>query len=517
MNQFLQRHEKDVIGILNGFDRVRLRGTLRFIANLDGMRQYLWRAKILLKDFVEYAKVVTEQIREATRVVAETAGRPIMYVSSSAVRKEEMAREIMAAHGVRAGLICVLTCVEPCVSYEIRRNREKKRLELHSGPSKCLHQYFYFNDPLRGFMHLRLQTWFPFTVHVCINGREWLAAQLDGAGIGYVQRENCIVDVADVGRAQQFLNAQVEQAWQPWLDELLIKVHPSHAQIFADQPIPYYWSADETEWASDVLFRSKERLARLYQPLVMHGIQTFQSADVMRFLGHRVTIKPHPHFQGEVMSSFKDRPEGIRVKHWLKRNSIKMYDKQGTVLRVETTINDARDLKEYRSTDDGSKKYWRKLRKGVCALPRRAQLSQAANNRYLTALASVETPRRLAELAAKHDQRKRWSGKRVRALNLLGEADSRLLLAVSRGEFTLKGFRNADLRSVLYPGTKTKLEVRRHSGRVTRHLCLLRAHGLIRKIPKTHRYVVTKHGIELSCAINAARRADSAALTKLAA
>ena len=518
MHKFLQRHEQDVIGMISGFDRVRLRGTLRFLANTNGMNAYLWQAKVLLKDFVDYAKAITEQIRQTSRTLAEAAGRPLIYVANSSLRKEEMVREIMARDAVKAGLICVLSCVEPCWSYEVRRNRDKKRLELHGGNSKCLHHYFYFQDPVRGFMHLRLQTWFPFTVHVCINGREWLVQQLKAAAIGYVQRDNCVVDVADVRRAQSFLDAQVRQPWQPWLNDLLAQVHPSHATIFSEVPIEYYWSADETEWASDVLFRDRHRLARLYPNLLMHGMQTFGSREVMRFLGRKVGVHINPNFKGEVSTNFKARPEGIRLKHWLKRNSIKMYDKQATVLRVETTINDARDLREYRSAESKpGKKYWRALRKGVAALPRRAKLSQAANERYLSALAAVDTPVRLADLAAKHSTPRRWRGTRVRCLNLLAPQDAELLEAVGRGEFMIKGFRNADLRQILDPNAPTKDEIRRSSGRVTRQLRLLQAHGIIRKLPKTHRYVLSKHGQELICAIAAARRADTAALTKLAA
>jgi hypothetical protein len=519
MHEFLQRHAKDVIGMLSGFDRVRLRGTLRFVATTAGMEQYLWRAHVLLKDFRDYAQSVTAQIRAASQRLAEASGRPLLYVASSALRKEQKVRELMAAEGVTAGLICVLTCVEPCWSYTVRRNREAKRLELQGGYFKCLHHYFYFQDPVRGFLHLRLQTWFPFTVHVCVNGREWLAQQLTAAGIGYVQRANCIVDVADVGRAQQLLTEQAHQPWEPWLNALLAQVHPQHAEIFRTVPVPYYWSADESEWASDVLFRSRARLAQLYPALLTHGLHSFGSREVLRFLGQKVAVHPNPNFKGEVSSNFRARPEGIRLKHWLKRNSIKMYDKQGTVLRVETTINDARDLREYRAAerDPHSKKYWRPLRKGVSSLRRRTELSQAANERYLSALTAVDTPVRLAELSAKHGQPQRWHGQRVRALNLLGTPDAQLLEAVSRGEFTIKGFRNRELRALLHPATDSRGAQRRQAGRVTRQLRLLRAHGLIRKIPKTHRYALTQHGRQLSCAILAARRADTAQLTKLAA
>ena len=483
MHEFLQRHEKDVIGMLSGFDRVRLRGTLRFVATRRGMEAYLWRARVLLKDFVEYAKGVTEQIRGASRALAEAAGRPLVYVASSALRKEQKARQIMAADGVTAGLICVLSCVEPCWSYTVRRNREKQQLELHGDYYKCLHHYFYFADPVRGFMHLRLQTWFPFTVHVCINGREWLAQQLRAAGIGYVQRANCIVDVADVERAQALLTEQVHQPWAPWLNALLARVHPCHAEIFRAVPVAYYWSTEESEWASDVLFRSRDCLARLYPTLLTHGLHNFGSREVLRFLGQKVALHPNPNFKGEVSSRFRARPEGVCLKHWLKRNSIKMYDKQGTVLGVETTINDARDLREYRAAERSPrrKKYWRPLRKGVSAVRRRAALSQAANERYLSALSAVDTPIRLADLSAKHAQPQRWRGQRVRALNLLGATDAALLHAVSRGEFTIKGFRNRDLRALLHAPAAAAPERRRQAARVTRQLRLLRAHGLIRR------------------------------------
>ncbi|MFO1044584.1 MAG: hypothetical protein U0941_26560 [Planctomycetaceae bacterium] len=159
--------------------------------------------------------------------------------------------------------------------------------------------------------------------------------------------------------------------------------------MFASRPLDYYWSAEETEWATDVMFQSPEVLASVYPNLLRHGMTTFGSLDVLRFLGqppivNRTTTR-------EVVSSFKTRPEGTRIKHSINRNSIKMYDKQQTVLRVETTINDPRDLKVFRAKegDPTGKKNWLRLRKGVADLKRRAEISQKSNERYLQALASV--------------------------------------------------------------------------------------------------------------------------------
>jgi hypothetical protein len=77
-----------------------------------------------------------------------------------------VARVIASRDGIDAGLICVLSCVEPCLSFEVHRNHSSKQLELHSRQRKCLHLYHYYLHPIFGFMHARLQTWFPFTVRI---------------------------------------------------------------------------------------------------------------------------------------------------------------------------------------------------------------------------------------------------------------------------------------------------------------------------------------------------------------
>lgn len=78
-------------------------------------------------------------------------------------------------------MVCVLSCVEPCWSFEIHRNREKKKLELEPRYRKCLFLYHYWMHPVFGFLNARIQTWFPFPVQICLNGREWLARQMGAA------------------------------------------------------------------------------------------------------------------------------------------------------------------------------------------------------------------------------------------------------------------------------------------------------------------------------------------------
>lgn len=521
MVSFVQRHAASVIGVLNGFDRLRLRGTKRLLAHVGGMMSFLSQEGVPLKDFKEYALAATDRIRRATERIAEAAGQAVRYLSSSRQSKEDLVARIAEENGVREGLVCILSCVEPCWSYEIHRNRERKEIELLGGWRKCLHYYHYHRHPQLGLLHVRVQTWFPFTLHVCLNGREWLARQMDAAGIGYLRRDNCFVQIADLAGAQALLDRQLKTDWPRLLNGLAARVNPAERELFRKTPVPYYWSVDQSEWASDVMFQSAAALAALYPRLIRHGMQNLGSADVMRFLGRKLPAHQGVHggFVGELVSDLKQRPEGLRIKHRLNRNWIKMYDKQGSLLRVETTLNDARDMKVYRPKEGEPRgqKAWRYLRKGVADLHRRARVSQAANERYLRALAAVEPTRPLGELTERLCRPVVADGRRVRALNPLSAEDARLLQAVNRGEFTLNGFRNRDLRPFLYDAPAAdKPAARRQSAAITRKLRLLRAHGLIQKVQKTHRYLLTTHGAQAITALLSARAADTAKLLSAA-
>lgn len=521
MQGFIQRHADEISGVLSGFDRVRLRGTLRWLSNPRGMLNYLSSASVLLKDFKEWAMDCTTRIRRASQCLAHSAGRPFHYLNSSTVRKEELVERIATEDHVESGLICVLSCVEPCYSYHVGPNREQKRLELRYGPSKCRHDYFYVQDSQLGRIHLRLQTWLPFTLHVCLNGRDWLARQLTTAGLSFQQRDNCFIEVQDFGRAQELLDEQLRTRWSGLMNRLTQTYHPTHRRLFREYPIPYYWSVEESEWATDVAFRSSQALSALYPRLVRHALTDVPSADVLRFLGKRMPQHGglRANFNGEVASDVRTRCEGTRVKHRLNRNAIKMYDKQHSVLRVETTINDARELKVYRraESDPQSPKRWRPLRKGVADLYRRAKLSHAANERYLEKLAAVDESRTLQELVTPLCRPVQWQGRQVRALAPLSDDDRILLQAVVRGEFTIQGFRNRDLRAILYGDSDEADQVRRQSAAVTRRIRLLRAHGLIAKVPKTHRYQLTDLGRAAITTLLQAQQANAAQLQQLAA
>jgi hypothetical protein len=520
MKSFIQRHGENILGVLSGFDRMRFRGTLLRLANVGGMLGFLSRVGVLLKDFGTYAEALTRGLRQRLEEAAASQGRPVRYLER-ATDKEQLVQKIRAEQGVsERGLIAVFRTLENCISYDIFRNRQTQQIDLRRGQRKCLHYYFYFLDPTFGLTHVRLQTWLPFDVRVVLNGREWLSRQLDTAKIGYVRRDNCFACIADFARAQRLSDRQPRIDWPKHLDRLLGRVDPRHAQWCAACPQSYYWSIEQSEWATDLAFRSAESLGCLYRTLLHYGVETFQSPDVMRFLGHKLPAHGgvNGHFAGEVVSDLKHRPEGVRLKHRVGRNTLKMYDKQGTVLRVETTLNDVRGLTVFRTKQDDpdGPRQWLPLRKGVADMSRRAQLSQAANRRYLESLAAVDAETPLKDLADKLCRPVQEGSRRYRALNPFSPDDAKLLEIVARGEYQITGFRNRDLRLAWHGESEDIATRRRQSSAISRKLALLRAHGLIRKIQGAHRYLLTKSGTLAIAALLAARNATMSKLNPAA-
>ena len=515
LNPFIEKHQKDVMGILHSFDRLRFQGSLRYLYCVEIFEEYLSKAKVLFKDFKEFATGLTAEVCQGAEQLASSLKRPFPYLSSSALSKEEEARKIAQRDGIREGLVAVFRCVEPCRTYKMRGNYRTKMLEPRLEWSKCTHLYFYLQHPCFGLLHLRLQTWFPFLIHICLNGHEWLARQMDEKGLRYRKADNKFTWVEDLEAAQKLADAQLRTDWVALCEGLRRTYHPLHEKIGRPlQGLSYYWTVPQTEFASDVLFRDQRVLDRLLPRLILHGMLNLGCEQVMRFLGKRLVGR----FGGEVVSDLRRGPEGVRLKHWVNENSIKLYNCLN-VLRPETTIHNAKDLMVYRTpeTRPEAPMGWYPLRRAVADLFRRAEISKAANERYLSALAAASITTPLAQEAVQVCQPLRRDQRRYRALNPFEAADAQLLAAVNRGEWALKGFRNREIRVLLFGEAKSAKQQRSQAAKVSRRLRLLHAHGLIAKVSHTYRWQVTQKGRRILTAMLAARQADTDKLISLAA
>jgi hypothetical protein len=486
MERFMTRHGDRIAGILTGFDRVIFRGTLRSLSYPQGLEAFLATRGVLIKHFGTFALQVSERVKAHAMALAAAHGRPFEYVASPSESKEQRARAIMQRDQIQEGLICVLSCVEPCRSFVIHRDRGTKQIHPVARERKCLHLYFYYVDREFGFMHVRVQSWLPLTIDIYVNGREWLARRLTRLGMPFRQVDNCFTAIADFPRAQQALAAWRDRDWAPVLAQWARRVMPWLDRRHGWDLRPYYWTQRQSEYATDVVFRDPTDLATVYPRLAQHAIAAFQAPHVLRFLGRRFGHRSN----GEVTTTFKRRAEGVCVRHSVEENSLKMYDKAGCVLRIEVTINNPTRFKlRRRTTRHGARQSrWVPLRKGIIDLPRRVDLARAANARYLDALAIVGTPTTTADVLDPVSQPAVLHGRRHRPLRPVAPDDAQVHAALLAVAPHLAGFRHRDVLAH-WPSPTSLVHTR-----LTRYLRLYRAHGLLARLPRSHRYQLTARG-----------------------
>jgi len=493
MKEFLEKHAEKITATISCFDRLIFKGYLP-LTWPDRMESLLSRNNRKIKEFKDFVSSSSEQLVKHAKALAEKNDRVYRYLQGR-VRKEELARGLAEAEQITQGLVCVFSAVEPCQSFSIARG--KVRPKIVAAKRKCLALYYYFIDRELGFMHVRIQTWFPLTVQVYVNGHEWLARQLERHGVAFDIRENAFLWIEDLEKAQRIADRFVKKRWPSLLSALARRVNPLLRNLLSN--MDYYWVTDQAEFATDVLFRSPGALKDLYEKLLEQATLRFSAEDVMTFLGRKL----NGHFKGEISGDFKKkRWPGARVKHRMKRNWLKMYDKQGCVLRIEMVINMPREFKVRRSGIRKGERIigWFPMAKGVSNLYRYREVSLSANARYLNALAQVYDPgnarSELQDLARPRHVRNRS----YRGFNPADSQDVALFEAVLRGEHLIHGFRNADIRARIFPETTDTREKRRRSARVSRLLRRLHAHGLIAKTPRSRRWRATKKGLRLMSA-----------------
>lgn len=492
MEKFLAVHSALIAGVLCSFDRVIFKGHLP-LGFSRAMEDLLSHNGLLIKDFKSFVFKQAVRIKEHARTFAQQHGRPFLPLSSP-IAMETRASQIVEQEKLKEGLVCIFSQVEPCRSFKIGFG--DKRPRILAARRKCLFIYYYFLDPELGLIHVRIQTWFPLTCQVYVNGHSFLARQMDRQGIAYEQWDNAFVSISDPKAAQALADQFARIDWPSKLEELACRVNPLMQDLLKNYS--YYWATDQAEYATDIMFKDPAALRELTPLLVQYATLGLGAEDILRFLGRKL----HGKFLGEVLSDCKKRILGTRVKHRMKSNWIKMYDKHARMLRIETVINDPYEFKVRRLGKRQGKEVmdWFPMAKGVANLPRYEEVSRAANVRYLDALSVVSSPPPASKYLEKISHPVSLNNRSIRGFNPMASEDLHIFEAVMRGEHMLNGFRNRDIRTNLFGDSKTKTIRRSQSARTSRILLRLRAHGLIAKIPRSRRYRVSALGQPLLAA-----------------
>lgn len=480
MSTLIDRHAPKIAGVLGCYDRVVIQGTLPGLCYAEGMAGYLRSRQIRLFDYPRWAEPFREQIRENAERLAKEAGCEIEFMRRTSLRKDDRIAAVLAARGDHPGLVHVLSAMEACPSYRPWHDKKTGRTFLKPVPGKCLHYYFYFVDPELGLCYVRVPTWAPFRLQFYFNGHNQLASKLRAAGIDYRMLDNAFVSVADFAEAERLADDIDIARLHAALDRYATLCCPAVTAL--EQR--YHWSLMQVEYSTDVVFRRQADLAPIYDVISRTAVHAVKAENVATFLGRKLT----GNYRDEMGNNFSTRIEGTRIRHVMGPTSIKMYDKRGIILRIETTANDVSFFKHHRKVEQKNGETVYKvapLKKSIYSLADLRGLMAAANRRYLEFISALEDPsagtkalRKIAEPAAAN-------GRNYRGFNFFSTDDDLVLSAIVRGEFTISGLRNKDLRSHM-PGKKPAW--------VSRCLKRLRTHGLIKRVGKTYKYYLTELG-----------------------
>ena len=521
MKTLINRFSSMVKGTISGFDRIVFKGLILPLMSSSEVMSFCRSKSILNKDYKQWMMKQTAGLIEvADQYAKDNCGQGISHIPSWHIRKEALAHERQQTEQIKKGLIGVWSCLENGSSYRARYCEKTGYPQLRNYQTRCKHLYFYFDDEALGFMNIRLQTWFPYHIQICLNGREWLRRSLEQKGIDFIAKGNKFLHIADYQQAQHLMDEQLDTRFTELLKGFLPIVFPMMKDILGPY-LSYYWTLWQSEWAADLIFSSPDKLTSIMDSVLRHAHMTGTSSRVLRYLDRPLTKanKPYARSKNDVLTRVSDFNDGFRIRHWVDKNSVKLYNEQN-VLRVETTINDPGMFKVFRhkqgqSSDEPKQRL--PLRKGVMDIPLRAKISQNVNDRFSENLATLhdETPASKFIKEINHHVIK--DGRRFRALDPTGK-DLELLQAISDPTFRISGLTNKMLRQCLTgTGFGSGRTDKQLSAKISRHLRSLRAHGLIRKLPRQNRYLVTLKGVKLTNILNAFLAASTENLMKIAA
>jgi hypothetical protein len=475
-----ERYDERIAGVLSCYDRMVITGTVPVICYAEGMTRFLYASGIRIFDYPAFAMKLRDHVRDNAAKLASKAGVAIEHIAKSHIRKEDVVARVLAQRGGHPGLVHVVSAMEACDSYRPWHDKPSGKNYLRPDSGKCLHYYFYFMDADLGLIYLRVPTWSPFRLQFYCNGHNWLARQMTKQGIGYTMADNSFIRIDDWQRAQELADTLSPDLLHRILDGYAAQCCPV-CDVFGQS---YHWSLMQVEYATDLAFRSTTTLGPLYEQLVRQSVLSVKAEQVASFLGRQITSQ----LAQEVGSQFSTRIEGTCIKHRLGKSSIKMYDKCGIVLRIETTTNDVSFFKHHRKVEHRDGPPTRELaavKKSIYSLIDLREILLGCNRRYLAHLSALDDFAAGVRALDRLTKPRKLEEKTVKGINFFEPGDSALLHALQNPKVNIAGVRRADLLPDLQMFSPNRL---------SRQLRRLLDLGVIKRVTGTYRYYLTKAG-----------------------
>ena len=488
MELLTERYTNGIAGELSCFDRLLIVGTLPKACFAGGMTSILYSQKVKIFDYPKWAMEFTQMVRSTAEAISKASKVDFEFVRSHHVRKEDLVQAVLDRRGHHPGLVHILTAMEGCQTFRPWHDKATHKTSLKPETSKCLHYYYYFIDEELGLFHVRVPSYPPFKLQVCLNGHNLLARQMDKAGIGYTMSDNAFIRVDDWAKAQELADTLPVERLHKTIDSYVSVLLPT-ACMFGQQ---YHWSIQQAELSHDIVFKRQDTLKPIYEGLVSTAIHVVKPENIATFLGRKL----HGNFKGEVGNRYNIRIEGSRISHRMDCNSIKMYDKHGQILRIETTTNDISYFQHYRTVEhkDGTSEVkFANMRKTIYSMGALRECLAASNRtsghhmlpiRHML-FSQIEDRSHGQKRLEKVTRSVEENGRKYKGFNIFDQDDQRTLMAAIRGEFNIYGFRSRDLAKQIPDKTPSQ---------ISRILKCLKLHHLIKRAGKTFKYYLTTLG-----------------------
>jgi hypothetical protein len=396
-------------------------------------------------------------------------------------RKDDVAKEQLArfmAAGKTEGVLFVGKAQEKASIYrtEKRHTPDGRTYPWLVRTTAMVNQYyFYCVDRDFGPFFLKLCSYFPYTARLCVNGHEYLKRQLAQEGIDFEALDNGLLSCADAARAQAICDAlgaeQIAALLRQWLDRL------PQPFTLEDREAGYRYEISilQAEFSLTQVLDRPLTGRVFFEEVIREHLDLGRPDQVQLIFDRRVTRRTPGRFRTRVIT------EGVIPSLHVdyKRSRIKQYHKEGRALRTETTINDTRDFG---------------IGKRLTNLPALRVVGFGANRRLLDVQRVSHDCHLGAAAFAQITQPISVDGQRAAALRFEQDRVQALLSALVVFSLLPTGFSNRDLREHLAP-LLGRAPSQLPPGRMTYDLRRLRLHGLIERIPRTHRYRLAPAGL----------------------
>ena len=476
-----ESYTAQISGVISSYDRINIKCTIESFGYAEGMRSFFYEQKLRYFDYPNIFKPVTAEIIANAEKIARENGMEIEYVREARkFRKEAKIDAIIEERGNHEGLVKIYSQLETFEGYRAWYDKATQKTSFKSDTIKCLTYYFYFIDKDLGLCFVKVPTAAPFIVTVYYNGHGQLESKLKKAGIGYERRENAFTHIENYEKAQELSDKMRIEDLHAILDMFMSRYCP----MPKEWDLKWHYTISQVEYALDIIFKEQDELKPIYDNIVKTAMHTVTPENIATFLGKRLTVK----YEGEMGSRYNERVLGTRIKHQMGELSVKIYDKFGKVLRIEVTANNVSKLNTFREVFKRNGEIETKsapVKKNIYSLFPLIPIFKGIIRRYLEFISSFDDPTNGIKKLDEVTTDKKTENKTFKGLNFFNKHDEAVLIAVADGKFNINGLRAKNLRAIFpdFPPWK-----------ISNIFARLRNLGVIKKVPKSHKYYLSALG-----------------------